>query len=81
MAFGKINTLIVYGPNRVESFGVGNKLKEHTIFEIKDIGIEYEDSIFSGYDLIDENGNTLARFESGVYATYFDDPKGGGTNV
>ena len=75
MSFGKINTLFVYGPHNVDLFSIGQKIREHTIYEIKDIGKEFPDSITSGYDLIDENGNTLARFENGVYATYFDDPK------
>jgi hypothetical protein len=75
MSFGKINTLLVYGRYEVDTFRVGQKIKEHTIAEIKDVGMEFEDSIFSGYDLINENGNTLARFENGSYATYFDDPK------
>lgn len=77
--FGKINTLFVYHAEGVDIFKVGQKVSESNdareIAEIKDIGAEFENSIFCGYDLIDKDGNAIARFENGRYATWFDNPK------
>ena len=77
--FGKINTLFVYHTGGVDVFKVGQKVSEsddvREIGEIKDIGMEFEDSIFNGYDLVDKDGDAIARFEGGVYATWFDEPK------
>jgi hypothetical protein len=79
MAYGKINTLFVYGPKDVEIYKVGQKRAEEgeprEIAEIRDIGMEFPDSITVGYDLLDKKGDLIARFEGGVYATWFDDPK------
>jgi len=79
MAYGKINTLFVYGPNDVEIYKVGQKRAEagesREIADIVDIGMEFPDSITVGYDLLDKNGDAIARFEGGVYAAWFDAPK------
>ncbi|MDF2563761.1 MAG: hypothetical protein K0Q53_156 [Massilibacillus sp.] len=81
MAFGKINTLVVFHSNRSDIFKVGQLVgateKARQIAEIKDIGAEFESSIFTGYDLFDENGNAIARFKNGTYATWFDEPEKG----
>lgn len=41
------------------------------IAEIKNIGNEFPDSISLGYALLDKSGNIIARFENGIYATWF----------
>lgn len=77
--FGKINTLFVYHAGGVDIFKVGQTVSEsddaREIAEIKDIGLEFESSIFSGYDLVDKEGNAIARFENGTYATWHDRPE------
>lgn len=79
MAFGKINTLLVYGPKDVGIFRVGQRVAElgeaREIAEIRDIGMEFPDSITLGYGLFDKNGDAIALFQNGTYATWFDVPK------
>lgn len=79
MAYGKINTLIVYRSNDAEIFKVGQKVGESSelreIAEIKDNGLQFEDITCTMYDLIDKNGDIIARFENGIYATWFDRPE------
>ncbi|MDU2064396.1 MAG: hypothetical protein E6713_06090 [Sporomusaceae bacterium] len=70
MAYGKINTLCVYASDRMDVYAIGGKIAEsgepREIAEIKDIVV--------GYDLLDKNGNLIARFENGTYSTWFDEP-------
>ena len=77
MAFGKINTLFVYSANDAEIFKVGQKVGEseeaREIVEIRDISIQLQ--ITSGYGLFDKNGDAIALFQNGTYATWFDVPK------
>lgn len=83
MAFGKINTLFVQHAQGTDVYKVGQNVSEtddlREIAEIRDIGCESENgNIFTGYDLIDKDGNTIARFENGIYSTWFDRPEKGG---
>ena len=79
MAYGKINTLFVYGPNDVEIYKVGQKRAEagesREIAEIRDLGTELPDGIILGYGLFDKSGDAIALFQDGTYATWFDAPK------
>lgn len=72
--FGKITRLEVHGHNGIGVYKVGEReyFSKRIIAEIKDVSIEFESSLHAMYDILDENGNAIARFENGTYATWFD---------
>ncbi len=77
MGYGKIVKLKVYGNNGIAVYSVGEReyFSKRLISEIIDIGFESQNgNVFNGYDVLDENRNCIARFENGIYATYFAEP-------
>lgn len=82
--YGKIQRLEIYGKNGVAVYEVGEReyFSKRLITEIRDIGCESETgNIFTGYDVLDENGKCIARFENGTYATYFSEPGEGQSEI
>lgn len=72
--YNKIQRLEVHGRNGIAVYEVGQReyFSKRLIAEIKDIGCESQaGNIFTGYDVLDEDGKCIARFENGVYTTFF----------
>lgn len=72
---GKIIRLEVHGQNGIGVYSIGEReyFSKRLIAEIKDVSLEFENSIHNMYDVLDEKGQCIARFENGTYTTYFEE--------
>jgi hypothetical protein len=53
---------VISNPNRI--FEIGTELNGREVIEIKQVGTEFENSIHSEFEVLDENGELIASIEN-----------------
>lgn len=73
--YGKIIRIEVQNSmNRLYEVGQLEYFSKRMIAEIKDTSAEYEDSIFTAYEIIDKDGNCITRIENTACSVWYDVP-------
>ena len=73
--YGKIIRIEVQNSiNRLYEVGQPEYCSKRMVSEIKDTSVEYEDSIFTAYEIIDKDGNCITRIENAACSIWYDVP-------